>query len=102
VTYSFLVTNTGTLTLTSVNVVETAFSGTGTAPVPSCPTTTLAPGASTTCTATYTVRQADLDAGDPIRNTAVAHGTDPTGHDVPSSPDDATVTMDGSPELTMV
>jgi uncharacterized repeat protein (TIGR01451 family) len=102
VTYSFVVTNTGTVTLTGVRVAETAFTGTGTAPVPSCPTTTLAPGASTTCTATYTVRQADLDAGDPICNTAVAHGTDPAGNDVPSSPDDATVNVNGSPALTLV
>jgi Prealbumin-like fold domain len=63
VTYSYLVTNTGNVTISGVTVTETAFNGTGTPvpnPVPTGPTT-LAPGASVTFTATYTVTQQDVD-----------------------------------------
>ncbi|MFE6869428.1 hypothetical protein ACFVFS_23100 [Kitasatospora sp. NPDC057692] len=71
VAYSFQVTNTGNVDLTNVTVADTVFSGTGTPPVISCPSTMLAVGASLTCTATYTVTQADVDAGR-VTNTATA------------------------------
>jgi uncharacterized repeat protein (TIGR01451 family) len=101
VTYSFLVTNTGNVELTGVAVTEMAFSGTGTPPVASCPTATLAPGASTTCTATYTVTQADVNAGT-VTNTATASGTPPTGPAVTSPPANAAVTIPAAPALTVV
>src|SRR6201999_1389344 len=73
ITWSFLVKNTGTVTLTS---------GGGPAPTAgaiSCPATTLAPGASTTCTSTaHTITQADVDAGT-VNNTATATGLSPSG-----------------------
>ena len=63
VNYSFLVTDTGNVDIRRHSVVDTQA-------VPSlnllqlspitCPSTTLAAGASMTCTATYTVTQADL------------------------------------------
>ena len=58
ITYSFLVTNTGNVTLHNVTISDplvglSAISGYA---------TTLAPGASTTGTATYTVTQADVDS----------------------------------------
>lgn len=59
--YSYLVTNTGNVTLNGVGVTETSFNGLGTAPSPTGGATTLAPGAVTTFTATYTVTQADID-----------------------------------------
>ncbi|MEU8381166.1 hypothetical protein AB0C32_18500, partial [Streptosporangium sp. NPDC048865] len=63
VTYSYAVTNTGQTTLTGVGVTNTVFSGSGTPSAVTCPVTTLAPGASTTCTRTYVTTQADVDAG---------------------------------------
>lgn len=100
VTYDLLVTNTGNVTLTGVAVTETAFSGTGTPIAPTCPLTTLLPGRSTTCTATYTVTQDDVDAGE-VTNTAFATGTPPAGGPVDSDPDTAVVTVATSPELTI-
>ena len=96
VTYHYLVTNTGNTTLTGVSAVDTAFSGTGTPPVVTCPVTTLAPQASTTCTGTYMVTQADIDAGSVV-NTATASGTPPTGPAVTSDPSTATVTATPAP-----
>jgi gliding motility-associated-like protein/uncharacterized repeat protein (TIGR01451 family) len=85
ITYTYTVTNTGNIALTGVNVLETAtnFSGTGTLPNPvyvsSIPqlgssATTLAVGAVSTYTATYTLTQDDIDAGQ-VNNLASACGT---------------------------
>ncbi|WP_370532080.1 beta strand repeat-containing protein, partial [Clavibacter sp. VKM Ac-2872] len=103
VDYSFVVTNTGNVTLTNASVSETQFSGTGTAPVVSCPdaAASLAPGASVTCTASYVATQADVDAGS-ITNTATATGTPPSGDPVTSDPSSAVVTAGAAPGLTMV
>ncbi|WP_147409011.1 LPXTG cell wall anchor domain-containing protein [Kitasatospora xanthocidica] len=103
VDYSFLVTNTGNVTLTDVTVNETAFSGSGGPLVAACPpgAASLAPGASVTCTASYTVTQADINAGS-ITNTATATGTPPSGPPVTSPPSNATVTATANPALTIV
>jgi Calx-beta domain len=63
INYSYLVTNTGNITVAGVDVNETAFNGNGT-PVPApAPTgsTTLLPGQSVTFIASYIVTQADID-----------------------------------------
>ncbi len=92
VPYSYLVVNTGTTSLTDVNVTDgqtPPSSNVDLSPIV-CPVTTLAPGASTTCTATYTVTQADLD-NESLVDTATAHGTPPTGPAVDSPPDPLTI-----------
>lgn len=102
IAYAFLVTNTGNVTLRDIAVVDAKLA---TAPV--CPVTTLAPGATTTCTGTYTLVQADLDAGRVV-NTARAEGTppstfsNPTPPRVPSPEDEETVDLPASPAMSIV
>lgn len=81
VRWTFRVTNTGNVTVTSLAITDPEHTG----PI-SCDATTLKPGASTTCRADETDRltQADADAGQRL-NTATAQGTDPQGHDVVSA-----------------
>ena len=93
VTYSFVVTNTGNVTLTSVGVAD-PLPGLAT---PSCPVIVLAPGAATTCTATYTVTPSDMNAGR-IDNTATASGTPPVGAAVTAT-DTETVTATAAPAI---
>jgi uncharacterized repeat protein (TIGR01451 family) len=102
VSYTFHVTNTGNVTFSAIDIDETAFSGTGTHPSATCPAGALAPGASVDCTASYTVTQADMDAGSSITNTAVAAGTGPGGGQTESVPSSATTSITQTPGLTMV
>ena len=74
-TYTFTVENTGPLTLSSVAVSDPRVALVG------CDLTNLAPGATTSCTGTYQVTQADLDAGQ-VQNTATAIGSTRTGQQV--------------------
>ena len=68
--YTFVVTNTGNVTLTDVTVTDPSRS------TVSCPAdpATLDPGETETCTATYTITQADIDAGE-VDNTAAVDAT---------------------------
>ncbi|MGH9059999.1 MAG: DUF7507 domain-containing protein, partial [Acidimicrobiales bacterium] len=101
VTYRFVVTNTGDVTLSGVGVGETRFTGSGPAPEINCPNVVLAPGASQTCLAIYPVTQADINAGS-IENTAVAHGTAPRATEpTTSAPSSAKVTATRSAALTL-
>jgi uncharacterized repeat protein (TIGR01451 family) len=77
VQYSYNVTNTGNITLTSVAVTDPS-AGNVTCPVPAAPG--LAPGASEMCTADqpYTVTQADVDGG-AVTDSATATGVDTQG-----------------------
>jgi hypothetical protein len=103
VTYSFHVTNTGNVSLSNVAVTDSSFSGTGTLSAIDCPDTTLAAGADETCTATYTVTQADVDAGGSVTNTATADGIPPgTIIPVDSTPSTSTVTVDQTPGIAIV
>lgn len=80
VTYTFVVTNTGGAPLTSVSVSDPKLAGASPVVTISCPSSTLAIGASMTCTSSgpYTLTQTDVDAG-AVTNTATAAGTPPTG-----------------------
>ena len=68
VDYLFTVTNTGNTSLAPVTVVDTKIT------TVSCTDSALAAGASTTCTGSYILTQADVDAG-AVENTAEATGT---------------------------
>ncbi|GAB3397986.1 hypothetical protein GCM10027568_34410 [Humibacter soli] len=98
VTYSFLVSNAGNVTVTGVGIVEGSFSGTGTLSDISCPDSALVPGQDTTCTATYGATQADIDAGS-VTNTASATALAPGGAPVTSPSSSATVTATQAPGL---
>ncbi len=60
----------------------------------------MAPGASITCTGTYSVTQTDLDHGG-IANTATATGTTPTGTPITGSGSSTPVTTVASPLLSL-
>jgi uncharacterized repeat protein (TIGR01451 family) len=73
INYTFKVTNTGNVTLTAVAVTDAKVANI------TCPSTTLLPGASTSCTGNpYVLTQADIDAGKVV-NTANTTGTPPSG-----------------------
>ena len=92
VSYSYLVTNSGNVTLSGPFTVSD-----DKASDESCPATvSLAPGASITCTASYTITQADLDSGSVTNVASASNGT------VTSATDTATVTADQNPALTIV
>jgi LPXTG-site transpeptidase (sortase) family protein len=67
VIYSYLVTNTGNVTLTGILLSDDNDNDDM-----DCPGTSLAPGESMTCTASHTVTQAELDGGGKVSNTVTA------------------------------
>ncbi len=71
--YQYTVTNSGPVAVEEIAIEET-FSGSGSLPPPTCSITSLAPAAETTCATSYSVTQADLDAG-VLDNSAVATGS---------------------------
>ena len=104
ITYTYVTTNSGNVTLTNVVVAETQadFTGTGTLPSPlyasggsdqdsDSATDDLAVGESVTWTATYALTQADINAGF-VENQAKATGSSPgnTGDATDLSDDDGT------------
>jgi len=112
ISYQFVATNTGNVTLTSVGVndIQTAPAGSLTSgptcqslsnPPGTCSgfTTTLVAGQSATFTGTYTITQADLNNGS-VNDSATASGTPPTGPPVTSAPSTATVTL--SPTVVQI
>ncbi|WP_280759079.1 DUF7507 domain-containing protein [Prescottella agglutinans] len=102
--YTFLIKNTGDVTLTGVHVNEVDFSGDKSKLSDvNCPADakSLAPAASVKCTATYTLTQADIDAGK-LKNIASAEGTPPGGGEpVKSDPDDKTLSGEPKPAISL-
>jgi uncharacterized repeat protein (TIGR01451 family) len=97
INYNYLVTNTGNVTLTSIGITDAHPGLAGL----SCPKATLVPTGSETCTATYVVTQADLNAGS-IINTATANGTPPTGPPITSNPSSVTIPAVVTATITLV
>ena len=90
--YTITVLNTGNVTLPAPAVSDPG------ATTLSCPSGSLAPGATRVCTASYTVTQADLDAGSHT-NTATATAS-VAGVDLSES-DSVTIDATQTPELTL-
>ncbi|RVI73537.1 DUF11 domain-containing protein [Sinorhizobium meliloti] len=98
ISYSFLVRNTGTVTMTGVTVNDPLLTNAGISVTPG--PQTLAPGGTATFTATYTPTQGDIDAGR-VENTATGTGTPPSGPPIESPPDTVVVPPDQTPALTI-
>jgi uncharacterized repeat protein (TIGR01451 family) len=112
ITYTYAVTNTGNVSLSGVTPVDAGptFNGTaGTGTLGSFTlasgTLPLAPGASATFTADYTMSALDIyrAAGvtDAVANSATVTGTAPGGATITSPPDTATATITAGPQLSI-
>ncbi len=94
--YRYVVTDTGETTLNGVRVSDDHVLGAAV----SCPQSTLAPGASITCTAGYTALQADVDTG-AVTSTAAVAAVDPHGVAVSATASSVTVTAAPSASLSL-
>ena len=92
ISYSYVVKNTGNVTLSGLFSVNDDKATDELCPV----TASLAPGAFITCTASYSITQADLDAGSVTNVASATNGT------VISPTDDETVTAVQNPALSIV
>ncbi len=95
ISYSFLLTNVGTLTLSSLSVADPLTAA------PTCPVTSLAPGAQTTCTADYVITAGDVETGS-VTNTATAAAVRPDGQLVLTDPDSTVTPTQGRGVLQLV
>jgi hypothetical protein len=93
IAYSYVLTNTGNTVIASITITDNKVT-----PV-TCPSDMINPGASMTCTGTYTTKAADVTAGS-VKNTATASGipefgslSDVTAH--------ATITFKATPTWTL-
>lgn len=95
VTYTFVVTNTGNVGLTNVTLSDPSLSGT----VAGTPIASLPAGGTRTLTATRTLTQAHINAGQLV-NTATISGSPPTGPPV-SATDTATTRLVQAGSMTL-
>jgi uncharacterized repeat protein (TIGR01451 family) len=96
ITYLLTAKNTGKVTLDNVQISDDLV---GATPVGPCDAVTLAPGAATDCTFTYTASQSDVDAGS-LSNTGDVVGNPPAGDPVTAS-DTVTLTASPGPAITL-
>ena len=95
VTYSFAVTNSGNVTITTpITIADDKIASVS---CPALPPAGLAPGATSTCTGTYTITQADLDGGGVV-NTA----TGKSGPTISTPPQVHTQTAGQTRSLSLV
>jgi uncharacterized repeat protein (TIGR01451 family) len=85
INYSYTITNNGNVTINDLSLKDDKLG------IISLSDSTLAPGASTTATASYTATISDLPG--PITNTATATGTDSTGQSISVSSDPVSVSL---------
>ncbi|AKS45755.1 conserved repeat domain-containing protein [Octadecabacter temperatus] len=106
VTYSHVVTNDGTVTLTDITLTDTHTSAGGTQSLtfsPSNVIATLAPGDSVTLTTVYVITQDDIDAGADVTNTVSATATPPSGTTVdPVTSSEVVDLEDIAPSISVV
>ncbi|MFJ4223796.1 hypothetical protein [Microbacterium sp. NPDC089695] len=95
VEYSFVVVNTGNVRIDDLAIDDDQLDTAAT-----CPVTTLAPGATTTCSGSHTITQQDLDAADDLVNVATATGVLPGGAPI-ASPQDSVTVIESLPELVL-
>ncbi len=97
ITYTYTVTNTGNVTLEPITLSDSHTSAAGTALLTlqdGGVIATLAPDGVAILTATYTVTQADIDAGADLTNTVTATPTPPAGTTLDPVTADETVTVE--------
>ena len=92
ITYNYLITNTGTQTLTGIVLNDDNVNA-----QPTCLATSLLPGATTTCSAVYTVKQADIDAGWNVTNNVTATSTE-----APAATDKLEIPLTQKPGIAMI
>ena len=91
VPYTFLVTNTGNVTVTGIAVTDPKV------PTITCDATSLAPGISMTCTGSHTVTLAEMDASSgTLVNTVTVKSS------APDATDSNTIPVSKDPKLTVV
>ncbi len=95
--YGITVTNTGTVTVSSIDVSDSLADVDGSLVCLPVEPFDLAPGESALCGGTHTVTQAEVDAGS-VSNTATAAGEDPGGVPVTDDSDDPDDGTDVDPD----
>ncbi|MEL6681887.1 MAG: Ig-like domain-containing protein, partial [Pseudomonadota bacterium] len=99
-TYTYEVENTGNVTLENVTIDDQHTSAAGTSALAITPNggviATLVPDEIVTLTATYTVTQADIDAGADLTNVVTVTTQSPDGTVPPMATDDAVVDLEDS------